>query len=96
MAEIELIELSELSRQCLDRRIESMAAMRKEVAAKKEAATFRNHGAPVVGAALLPSGLRTHSVDRDPGTLIWDVSKFLGGSAVPAPSDPPEKIPLIK
>ena len=66
------------------------------MAAKKDVATFRKHGLPVVGAALLPSGVRTISVDQDLNALIWDVSKFLSGIAPPVPRDPPSTIPLIK
>ena len=55
-----------------------------DVAAKKEVATFGKHAVPVNAVTFLPSGVRTLSLDRDLGTLIWDVSKFLGGSAVPA------------
>jgi WD40 repeat protein/mono/diheme cytochrome c family protein len=48
-----------------------------DVAAKADVATFRKHARPVVGAVFLPSGVRTLSLDRDLGTLIWDVGKFL-------------------
>ena len=66
------------------------------VIAKKDVATFKKHGVPVAGAAFLPSGIRTLSIGGDLGTLIWDVSKFLGGAAVPIPPVVPDKIPLIK
>ena len=45
--------------------------------AKKDVATFRKHPSPVVGVAFTPSGLRTLSLDRDLGTLIWDVSGWV-------------------
>jgi WD40 repeat protein len=47
------------------------------LSAKKDVSTFRKHSSPVVGVTFTPSGLRTLSLDRDLGTLIWDVSGWL-------------------
>ena len=44
---------------------------------KKEVATFKQHPSAVVNVTFLPSGVRTLSMDRDLGTKIWDVSKWV-------------------
>jgi WD40 repeat protein len=69
-----------------------------DLAAKKEAAVFRKHPAPVLAVAFLPSGTRTLSGDRDLNGLVWEVGKFLTGAptAELVRPDPPDKIPPAK
>jgi WD40 repeat protein len=66
---------------------------------KKDVATFRKHPSSVAGAAFLPSGTRTLSLDRELGTKIWDISAALKSAVttvVPKPVDPPTVIPPAK
>ena len=45
--------------------------------AKKDVATFSKHSSSVAGAAFLPSGIRTLSLDRELGTKIWSVQQWV-------------------
>jgi WD40 repeat protein/mono/diheme cytochrome c family protein len=69
-----------------------------DTTAQQESATFRRHGQPVVGVTFLPSGHRTLSLDRDLGTQIWDVSKFLNAADITPTRDRevPDTIPKSK
>lgn len=66
-----------------------------------DAAVFRKHAGPVVGAAFLANGTQTLSGDRDLGVIPWKIDKFLAATAeVPktpeTPKGPPDTIPYAK
>jgi hypothetical protein len=62
--------------------------------AKREAAAFRKHTAPVLATVFLANGTQTLTGDRDLGLLPWKIDRFL--AAEPPKPRVPEKIPYAK